>query len=240
MQIPSVSGLFQSKLGAVGMNASASSQSVASSFSSQYTSAQSSDQTDYPTNFFEMNIVPGTDSGTAQQSASDSAVSYNPVRETAASAVTKLVTEAKTTGVNNTGSDANTNADNSQGEAMVDFAEQYLGTPYVWGGEDLVKGTDCSGFTQSVYAHFGIKLPRTAYRQSTVGTTVDSSDMSNLQPGDLLFFKTSDYAPVTHVAMYIGDGKVIHAAGKKYGVIISKINKSMKKELVTVKRILQQ
>ncbi len=103
---------------------------------------------------------------------------------------------------------------------VVAYAKQFVGTPYVAGGEDLVKGADCSGFVQSVYKHFGISLPRSSYQQSKVGQEVSVND---LQPGDLLFFKTDDYAPVTHVAMYIGDGKIVHASSVKTGVIISKL-----------------
>ena len=113
-------------------------------------------------------------------------------------------------------------ADSDAGLAdkVVAFAKQFVGTPYVPGGEDLNKGVDCSGFTQSVFKQFGINLPRSSYRQSLVGQEVD---VKNLQPGDLLFFKTDDYAPVTHVAIYIGDGKIVHASSRKTGVIISKL-----------------
>jgi cell wall-associated NlpC family hydrolase len=69
------------------------------------------------------------------------------------------------------------------GQTLSAFAAQFVGNPYVWGGEDLVKGADCSGFTQSVFKNFGISLPRTAYAQSKVGREVETAD---LQPGDLL------------------------------------------------------
>ena len=80
------------------------------------------------------------------------------------------------------------------GEKIVAYAKKFLGTPYVWGGTNLTGGVDCSGFTQSVYAHFGYGLPRTAASQSTVGTPVA---MSDLKPGDLLFYVTAMPNPAT-------------------------------------------
>lgn len=122
-----------------------------------------------------------------------------------------------------------------QGEAVTDYALQFLGTPYVWGGEDLEKGADCSGFTQSVFKEFGVDLSRTAYRQSKQGVAVDVED---LQPGDLLCFKTADYAPVTHAAIYLGDGKFVHASSSKGKVTVSTLNSWWKDHLVTARRVL--
>lgn len=122
------------------------------------------------------------------------------------------------------------------GQRIVDFAKQFVGTPYVAGGEDLTRGVDCSGFTQSVFRNFGIELPRSSYSQSKVGVQVDPE---NLQPGDLLFFKTMDYAPVTHVAIYMGGGKIVQAAGVKSGVIISSLGKDWetRKHFVIARRM---
>ena len=103
-------------------------------------------------------------------------------------------------------------------QRIVKTAKEYLGLPYLWGGTSA-KGFDCSGFTKTVYFINGVILPRDASQQVLVGELVDTSDnFSKLQPGDLLFFgrrKTdTEKEKVTHVAIYIGDGKYIHAAGR--------------------------
>ena len=103
-------------------------------------------------------------------------------------------------------------------QKIVTSAKEYLGLPYLWGGTSA-KAFDCSGFTKTVYFINGVILPRDASQQVLVGELVDTSnDFSKLQPGDLLFFgskKTeTEKEKVTHVAIYIGDGKYIHAAGR--------------------------
>ena len=106
-----------------------------------------------------------------------------------------------------------------KGTEIAKFAKQFNGNPYVWGGTDLIHGADCSGFTQSVYKHFGISLPRTALDQSKVGVEVP---ISKIQPGDLVFYSSGqDY--VTHAAIYIGDGKIIHARTPAHGIGINSI-----------------
>jgi hypothetical protein len=92
---------------------------------------------------------------------------------------------------------------------LISFGEQYIGTPYVWGGNSLSSGVDCSGLVQQIYAHFGIQLPRTTYDQIGQGTAVDSS---HLQPGDLVFFSAGagGNSP-DHVAIYIGNGQMLEA-----------------------------
>jgi len=90
---------------------------------------------------------------------------------------------------------------------IVNLAQQFLGVPYVWGGSSP-NGFDCSGFVQYVYAQQGISLPRTADIQATAGYPVDKED---LQPGDLVFF-AGDYVNISHVGIYVGDGKMIHAS----------------------------
>lgn len=92
-------------------------------------------------------------------------------------------------------------------DAVVAFASNYLGTPYVWGGSSPQPGFDCSGFTSYVYRHFGISIPRVAAAQATVGTAVARDD---LQPGDLVFFKKPGRA-IHHVGIYVGDGAYIHS-----------------------------
>ena len=102
---------------------------------------------------------------------------------------------------------------------VVSYAQQFVGNPYVWGGSSLTNGTDCSGFTMSVYAHFGIGLPHNAAAQSGCGTSVS---LDSTQAGDLLFY--SDGSGISHVAIYNGDGTVTHASNSNTGITISSYN----------------
>ena len=104
-------------------------------------------------------------------------------------------------------------------QEVVNYALQFLGNPYVYGGTSLTNGTDCSGFTMSVYAHFGYGLPRTAAQQMAGLTNVS---LDSIQPGDLLFYKDKS-GNVGHVTMYIGGGQVVHASSSTTGIIISGI-----------------
>lgn len=106
-------------------------------------------------------------------------------------------------------------------QQIVDYALQFVGNPYVYGGTSLTNGTDCSGFTQSVLANFGINISRTAGAQSQGGTPVD---LNNLEPGDLLYYEGSGDYGIGHVTMYIGDGKVVHASSSSTGIIVSDVN----------------
>lgn len=121
----------------------------------------------------------------------------------------------------------------SLGASLGSYAIQFVGNPYVWGGEDPVNGADCSGFTQTIYRTFGMNLPRTAYRQSLVGRQVDSDQ---LQPGDLLCFQNADETQVGHVGIYLGGGKFVHSANSKLGIIVSDLSKWTDR-LKTVRRM---
>lgn len=99
---------------------------------------------------------------------------------------------------------------------MVQYAKQFVGNPYVWGGVSLTNGTDCSGFTMSIYKKYGISLPHHAASQAQLGTKID---ISSAQPGDLIFYAKN--GSINHVAMYIGNGQVIHASSPKTGIKIS-------------------
>lgn len=105
---------------------------------------------------------------------------------------------------------------NPTGAAVASYACQFVGNPYVWGGTSLTNGADCSGFTQSVMANFGISIPRTAAAQSGSGTPVD---LSEIQPGDLLFY--SGDGGIGHVTIYMGNGQVVHASNPSTGITIS-------------------
>ncbi|SET39668.1 C40 family peptidase [[Clostridium] polysaccharolyticum] len=100
--------------------------------------------------------------------------------------------------------------------SMVEYAKQFLGNRYVWGGTSLTNGTDCSGFTMSIYAHYGYGLPRTSGEQANYTRSVSSGDV---RPGDLFFYGKG--GNVSHVAMYIGNGLVIHASNERDGIKIS-------------------
>ncbi len=100
---------------------------------------------------------------------------------------------------------------------IVDYALQFVGNPYVWGGTSLTKGADCSGFTMSVYKHFGISLSHSSRAQANEG---DKITADQLQPGDLIFYANSS-GTINHVAMYIGNGQVVHASSAKTGIKIS-------------------
>ncbi len=97
--------------------------------------------------------------------------------------------------------------------AMVAYAKQFLGNPYVYGGTSLTEGADCSGFTMRIYEHFGIETGRSSRDQAANGREIP---IESVQPGDLLFYASGDY--INHVAMYIGGGQIIHASTEKTGI----------------------
>lgn len=103
-------------------------------------------------------------------------------------------------------------------KGMVNYAMQFLGRPYVYGGTSLETGIDCSAFTQNIYRNFGISIPRTCREQVRVGREVP---LSEIRPGDLLYYYDYDKGYVGHVTMYIGNNKVIHASNPRSGIIIS-------------------
>lgn len=103
---------------------------------------------------------------------------------------------------------------------LVEYAKQFLGNPYVWGGTSLTKGADCSGFVLSVFKKFGVSLPHSSASQASQGTRISASE---LQPGDLVFYGNSS-GRINHVAIYIGGGQVIHASSPSTGIKISKYN----------------
>ena len=113
--------------------------------------------------------------------------------------------------------DSSVSYSSSLGQQIVDYAKQYLGVPYVYGGNGP-NSFDCSGFTTYVYRHFGYTLNRTASGQLSNGVSVSKSE---LQPGDLVFFKDGGSKPVSHVGIYIGGGQFIHASTSTYEVRIN-------------------
>ncbi len=104
--------------------------------------------------------------------------------------------------------------------SVVNYACQFLGNPYVWGGTSLTRGCDCSGFTLKVMEHFGISLPRVSSDQAKTGQKVTSDQM---KPGDLVFYANKS-GRVNHVGIYIGNGQIVNAASRRAGIKISRWN----------------
>lgn len=135
--------------------------------------------------------------------------------------------------------EANTNtADNAQAEgtytvgegsemgvAVAQYALQFKGNPYVYGGTSLTNGADCSGFVMSVYANFGVSLPHSSAADRTQGYKVDG--LENAQPGDLICYSG-------HVALYIGNGQIVHASNKRTGIIVSQADY---RKILAIRRI---
>ena len=121
------------------------------------------------------------------------------------------VAQGKSSGSVSTGS-------SSTRSNLVDYALQFVGNPYVWGGTSLTNGTDCSGFTQSVFAHFGISIPRTSRTQATGGSRVS---LDNIKPGDLVFYAKN--GTINHVALYIGSGQVVSASSPSTGIRVTSL-----------------
>ena len=106
--------------------------------------------------------------------------------------------------------------DNKMGAEAAEYALQFVGNPYAWGGDSLTEGTDSSGFTKSVYEYFDISLPHSSTAQRESGIEVET--IENAKPGDLIFYKTP-----AHVAIYIGDGLIVHAM-PGMGICISEVD----------------
>ena len=121
--------------------------------------------------------------------------------------------DASSSGSSSDSSSDSSSASSSSGSgsSVVSYATQFVGNPYVWGGTSLTSGADCSGFVQSVYANFGVCLPRTSYEQQNAGYEVSYADA---QPGDLICYGG-------HVAIYMGNGQIVHASNARDGIKVS-------------------
>ncbi|MBO4457365.1 MAG: C40 family peptidase [Butyrivibrio sp.] len=119
-----------------------------------------------------------------------------------------------------------TSQSSSIGSAVAQYACQFVGNPYVYGGTSLTNGADCSGFVMSVYANFGVSLPHSSSADRSVGAAVDG--LANAQPGDIVCYSG-------HVAIYIGNGQIVHASTAKTGIKISNANY---RSVLAVRRIL--
>ena len=98
------------------------------------------------------------------------------------------------------------------GKSVIDYATQFVGNPYVWGGSSLTNGTDCSGFVMSVYSNFGVSLPHSSSALRSKG--YDVGGLENAQPGDIVCYSG-------HVGLYVGNGQIVHASTSKTGIIVS-------------------
>ena len=114
-----------------------------------------------------------------------------------------------------------------KGQTVAEFAQRFVGNPYVWGGTDLNRGADCSGFIGSIYRSFGYKLPRSSSELRSAGRKVSYSQK---QPGDIICYNG-------HVAMYIGNGKIVHASNRKTGIKISP--RANYRRIVCVRRVVE-
>ena len=129
---------------------------------------------------------------------------------------------------NNSSSSSDSSSSSSgsgSGSAVASYGCQFVGNPYVWGGESLTNGADCSGFVKSVYGHFGVSLPHSSGALTGVGRAVSTSDM---QPGDIVCYSG-------HVAIYIGGGQIVHASSPSTGIKIGPVNYG--KSIIAVRRI---
>lgn len=115
--------------------------------------------------------------------------------------------------------------ENEMGIAVAEYAVQFIGNPYVWGGTSLTEGADCSGFVMKVYEHFGVNLPHSSAADRKQGYAVKG--LESAQPGDLICYSG-------HVALYIGDGQIVHAANEEDGI---KVSKADYRQILAIRRI---
>ena len=111
------------------------------------------------------------------------------------------------------------------GKAVINYATQFVGNPYVYGGSSLTNGTDCSGFVMSVYSNFGVSLPHSSSALRSKG--YDVGGLENAQPGDIVCYSG-------HVGLYVGNGQIVHASTSRTGIIVSS---ATYRNILTVRRI---
>lgn len=143
----------------------------------------------------------------------------------AAAKVSKKSNSSSTTTSTQSSASYSVGEGSEMGVAVAEYGLQFVGNPYVWGGTSLTNGADCSGFVMSVYANFGVSLPHSSASDRSQGYAVDG--LANAQPGDLICYSG-------HVALYIGDGQIVHASNKKTGIIVSQADY---RKILAIRRI---
>lgn len=160
-------------------------------------------------------VVYGTYSGYIDPAYTEQSSGPATVPQVTAATTTTDATGTATTGsTDSTTSSSSSSSSGGSGAAVLAYAQQFVGNPYKWGGTSLTNGADCSGFVQSVYAHFGKSLPHSSYADAHVGRAVSKSDM---RVGDIVVYGG-------HVGIYAGNGKLLSALGKKYGITYCSVN----------------
>ncbi len=146
-------------------------------------------------------------------------------RKAREAAAAKAAKQQSSSSSSNTTTTVTVSGDSEMGKAVAEYALQFVGNPYVYGGTSLTDGADCSGFVMSVYANFGVSLPHSSSADRNQGYAVDG--LENAQPGDLICYSG-------HVALYIGDGQIVHASTAKTGIIVSRADY---KKILAIRRI---
>jgi len=145
--------------------------------------------------------------------------------ETKAETIVEAKTETKPEGpgtkkeTSSSKSTESSSVETASRTALIAYAQQFLGNPYVYGGTSLTKGADCSGFVMSVFSHFGISTGRSSRDQAARGKTIP---VSEVKPGDLLFYASGSY--INHVGIYVGNGKIIHSSTPATGICYAPSN----------------
>lgn len=211
-----------------------SAQTESSSEASSETTTESSSETTTETST-ETTTETTTETSSETTTETTTRTSTETTTETASQAPSETATESAAT---ETSSEASAEAApaaetksaaaavSSHGESVADFAVQFVGNPYVYGGTSLTNGADCSGFVMSVYKNFGVSLPHSSSADRNVGT--DVGGLENAQPGDIVCY-------TGHVGIYIGDGQIVHASTASTGI---KISEADYRTPVAVRRVL--
>ncbi len=164
-------------------------------------------------------VVETKDTSSSSSSSSKSSSSSSSSSSSKSSSSSSSSGSSGSSSVNSGAAGSNAGPVSSTRAQIANYAVQFVGNPYVWGGTSLTNGADCSGFTMSVMSHFGVSLPHSSAAQANCGRAVSSSEM---RPGDLVCYGGS--GGVNHVALYIGNGQVVHASSASTGIKISSWN----------------
>lgn len=193
--------------------------------SSETTTETSTETTTETTTETSSETTTETTTGTSTETTTETA-SQAPSETATESAATETSSEASAEAAPAAETTSAAAAVSSHGESVADFAVQFVGNPYVYGGTSLTNGADCSGFVMSVYKNFGVSLPHSSSADRNVGT--DVGGLENAQPGDIVCY-------TGHVGIYIGDGQIVHASTASTGI---KISEADYRTPVAVRRVL--